>query len=248
MTFLQRRRTVSILLILLALAVLPVGAGEERQTLPPEDVDLNKLMSDTMKQHPAADRIGMTWWLPTEYWEVTLAQDPNISASQKRQVISTLDKYVVFGVVRGKLGPFGGGRFQSREEVRDAVVLKDMHGNTHEPLPDDEVDPDAKNGLQMMKPVMANMAGQMGENVYFMVFPARDEEGRSLIDPTADGTFTLKVGQQPYTWRLPLGSLLPEKTCPDCDATCSGAWNFCPWCGTELPQPQQSGGDDAEDG
>jgi len=85
-----------------------------------------------------------------------------------------------------------------------------------------------------MKPIFVNMLGPMGQNMCFFLFPAESADGRRIAEAKKEGAFSVKLGEREFRWRLPLGSLLAPKMCPKCKEKCSGAWNFCPWCGTRL--------------
>jgi hypothetical protein len=200
----------------------------------PARVDVNTLTEETQKMHPAADRLALVWWLPEEFWQATLAQDPTTTKAQGEQFMGMIRGYAMFVVVDGKIGPFGGITYKSEENIRGAIQVTDVHGGVHRPIPADRVDPDAKVLMSVMKPILSNMIGKMGENMHFILFPAKDSAGRKIADPTKEGTLTLKLGADVYRWRLPLGSLLPAKSCPVDGERLNGAWKFCPWHGDRL--------------
>jgi len=52
---------------------------------------------------------------------------------------------------------------------------------------------------------------QFGQNVIFLVFPAKDEDGKNLIDPLKEGRFAVDENNHTISWRLPSTSLLPEQ-------------------------------------
>ena len=85
-----------------------------------------------------------------------------------------------------------------------------------------------------MKPVLVNMLGPMGEHMEFFFFPRTSASGQPIADAKAEGSFRFGVGKDVYDWRLPLGSLLPQKTCPVDGERLSGAWEYCPWHGKKL--------------
>jgi len=59
--------------------------------------------------------------------------------------------------------------------------------------------------------------------------------GRRIADAKEEGSFAVLIGEKKYRWKLPLGSLLPPKTCAECGEELSGAFKFCPYEGTKLP-------------
>ena len=63
----------------------------------------------------------------------------------------------------------------------------------------------------MMKPIFVNMLGPMGQNMHFFLFPAKDKSGNLIADAKNEGSFTVKLADRPFKWRLPLGSILPRR-------------------------------------
>jgi len=86
----------------------------------------------------------------------------------------------------------------------------------------------------MIKPVIANTLGPLGQNMHFLLFPAKDKNGQNIAEAKKEGAFSVKLGEREFKWRLPLGSLLPPKICPKCGEKLSGAYNYCPYDGTPL--------------
>lgn len=197
-------------------------------------IDLNALISETQKMGEKADEMTLVWWLPEEYWQTVFAQDPTTTEAQTEEFLGVLRPYTLFAVVEGKIGPFGGVTYKAEEDVRGGTRLIDQEGTEYVPLGEDEVGADAKNLLSAMKPVLANILGPMGQNVNFFLFPAKGKKGNKLADPTQEGTFSVKLTDRAFKWRLPLGSLLPPKICPVDGEKLNGAWKFCPWHGVEL--------------
>lgn len=190
------------------------------------DVKLNDLISETQKDTPDPDRVTMVWWLPDEYWEVVLQEEA-------AEALSVVGPYVIIGAVDGKIGPFGGITFETETSVRNRLRLVDGEGRAHTPLAEDQVSPDARSLLAMMRPVLGNALGAMGENFHFFVF-AGGEGGGAHLSATEEGSFSVFIGDEEFAWRLPLGSLLPPKFCPVDGEALSGAWKFCPWHGAAL--------------
>lgn len=196
---------------------------------------IDALLQDTQRQASGADVIGMAWWIPTEFWILSLEQrQGTLSPEQRDQLRAALDPFTVLVVVDGSLSPLGGATFRSPEEVVPITRLVDRSGRTWEPLPDAQLSPDLRNILLVMKPMFASLLGPVGENMAFVVFEGEAPQGGRLIDPLAEGRFTVRVGSADYAWRLPLGSLLPDLRCGKCSETMYGAWKFCPWDGTPL--------------
>lgn len=198
------------------------------------NIDLNALIQDTQKQSQNTGEMSFVWWMPEEFWRVSLMQDRTITTVQAEEFIKVLRPYMVIVVVDGKIGAFGGITYISETTIRDNIELIDSHGARYRPLSQQRIDADTENFLSIMKPVFANMLGPMGQNMHFILFPAKNTNGENIAEPKKKGSFVIKLGENEFKWKLPLTSLLPLKICPKCAEKCSGAWNFCPWCGTEL--------------
>lgn len=213
------------ILLLLPAAVL----ASERE------VSLNDLTSETQRVSEDPDRIGLAWWLPVEFWEVSLATgSPPSTPEQISAFTAALREYTIFAVADGTVGQFGGVTWIPGERLRDRILLQDSAGTRFAPLKEEQVSSDARNLAGMLKPVLANMLGPMGQNMEFFFFPSASANGRPIADARAEGSFSFQVGTDVYEWRLPLGSLLPKKTCPVDGQKMSGAWKYCPWHGKKL--------------
>ena len=200
----------------------------------PPAVDMEALISDTQRTTPDNDRMSLVWWMPEEFWRISFAQEKALTAEGVEDMLKALRPYTLIAVVDGKIGPMGGVTFKSEAEVRKEIVFIDTAGKEHRPLAEDAINQDVQLLLGVMKPMLGNMLGPMGESMYFFAFPARSESGKALADPLGEGALTLRLGDESYDWKLPLGSLMPAKMCPKDKEILNGAWSYCPWHGDKL--------------
>ena len=203
----------------------------------PQDnkINLNVLTQETQKMSEKADEMTLIWWIPEEFWRVSFEQDPSITKEQTEEFLKVLRPYTVVVVVDGEMGSFGGITYEPEQTIRSSIRIVDDEGAKYHPLGESSIDADCENFLAMMKPVFVNMLGPMGENMHFFLFPAENKKGKMIADADGEGTFAVELGQRNFKWRLPLGSLLPSKTCPVCQEKLNGAYKFCPWDGNKLP-------------
>lgn len=199
-------------------------------------VSLRDLIRETQLSTPDPAALATVWWLPNEYWEAALASDPTAPPELAKKVVEVVGSYTMIAAIDGKIGPFGGIEFKPEAEVRSSISIVDSGGQAYYPIAASAINADTKNLLGALKPILTNMLGPMGENMNFFLFEGKDEKGGRLFDPRKDGRFMLKMGEKEFKWRLPLGSLIPAKTCPKCGETLSGAYRFCPWCGSPLTE------------
>lgn len=197
-------------------------------------VDINTLVQQTQKMSSDPNKLKLIWWMPKEFWQASFTQSPGTTEEQTEALLKGLRPYMIFMAVDADIGPFGGADYRTRTEIRKNMILVDREGGRYYPLADDVVDPDTKNLLSIMKPILRNMLGPMGENMHFVVFPSTDGDGRMIAEAAKEGGFAVELGGEKFLWRLPLGSLLPPKVCPVDGAELDGSWRYCPWHGDEL--------------
>jgi len=235
-----RRSRIACGLGVIAVAILLAGAGaaapapEVRQE---GKVDQQALIQETQKManHPPA--MTLVWWVPEEFWRVTFSQNPAVTPARAEEFLKVFRPYLIVAVLDGNISPFGAVTYRPEAVVRETLRVVDKAGTAYAPLADDQVGADTKNVLAMMKPAMTAALGPMGQNLNFYVFPGKDAKDQPIAEAKKPGALVVKLGDREFRWKLPLGSLLPPKTCPKCQETCSGAWSFCPWCGTALAKP-----------
>lgn len=217
------------LLVSCALVTTAIAQGSK--------IDINALVQETQKMSQGAGELSLIWWIPDEFWQASFAQDPTVTPAQAEEFLKIVRPYTIIVAVDGKIGPFGGVTYKTQDQIRSSLQFVDGKGNVYRPYQDAQLDADITSFLSMMKPVLENMLGPLGQNMHFFVFSGKDKDGNRLADPKSEGTFTVKLGGgREFKWRLPLGSLLPPKVCPKCKEKLSGAYKYCPYDGTKLPE------------
>jgi hypothetical protein len=211
----------------LALALAIPAAAEHKISMP-------DLVRDTQQQSKDSEGTTIVWWMPQEIWQSGLSSDGKLSPAQVEHVLSILRPYLMVAVVGAKAGPSGIPTFLPEELLRSRIRIVDSNGRSYLPLADDKLSADLKHLLTIMKPLFANFLGPMGENLRIFLFPARDADGREIASAPSSRSFDVQLGERRYHWRLPIGSVLPPKACPEDGELLNGAWTFCPWHGTRL--------------
>ena len=195
------------------------------------------LQTSASSAEPKTEQMTLVWWIPEEFWRVSSAYDTTITEDQIEELIKVLRPYTLIIVVDATMSSFGAVTYRPEADIRAGIQIKDARGTIYRPLSENKIDADSKNFLSIiMRPIFANTLGPMGQNMHFFLFPAKTKNGRNIADAKREGAFSVKLGEREFRWRLPLGSLLRPKICSKCKENCSGAWNFCPWCGTRLPK------------
>ena len=102
-------------------------------------------------------------------------------------------------------------------------------------LPGGALSEDVVNLISTMKPVMAGMLGQFGKALEFIVY-TNVQGGRKILSAKSKGEFDYRLYDQTFHWKLPLGSLLPDKVDPETGETFPGDYVFSPYTGRKLKE------------
>ncbi len=199
------------------------------------DVDIQQLTRETQHSTSSTDEIRLIWWITTEYWEAVFASDPSTSNKATDDILKIIDQYILVAVVDGAIGLFGNIQYRDRNEIAQGLRISMNKTNPYAPLKETEIDGDLKLMLEIMQPILANMLGQLGENMQFYVFEGMDKKGMRLVDPKKEGKLKIALSKDTaFDWRLPLASLIKPKRCPVDKEELSGAWKYCPYHGKKL--------------
>jgi hypothetical protein len=211
-----------------ALGLLLVAAPLQAQ-----QASLQEVISDTQRMEQSADRLTLVWWIPAQFWEISLAQNADVSPKQVRELVASFEPYTVVAIVDGAVGPMAGITYPDEAVVRESVRVVDVAGKRYRAMKTSEIAPDVQNMISMMQPMIANMLGPMGTNMHFLVFQNSDDQTAPL-DPLARGTARVEVADRSYKYRLPLGSLMPPRFDPDSGERFPGNFVFSPFTGKKL--------------
>jgi hypothetical protein len=195
-------------------------------------------MKETQQVPNEAGYAGVVWWIPTEYWEIS-AERTGMSQEAAKQRFAPLRKYTIVAVGLGKIG-IGNVNWISEPDVKENVFLRDSEGNTYSPV--QKLSGDAEGLANILKPVFANILGNMGQNIAMLFFPASNKMAKPIADPLAPGNFSVVVTKllngkdKVLEWKLPLTSLSPPKYCPLGKERMQANWKYCPWHGVKLDE------------
>ena len=198
-------------------------------------VDLGRMISDTQRSRQEGGRVILVWWIPGEYWVESNRNDPNVNQQNLKQLVAVVEQYVLVAVIDGEVTPMGGVKARSYDEIVRNVQLIAPGGVRFPPLGSEQLSPDMRTFLQVIKPLIANMLGQMGKGLEFVAFDGRRPDGARLIDPRREERFTVVYNGVNYDWRLPLGSMLPPLRDPKTGETFPGNYRHNPYTGDRLP-------------
>ncbi|MDR1889329.1 MAG: hypothetical protein LBQ81_08160 [Zoogloeaceae bacterium] len=181
--------------------------------------------------------IRLLWWIPADYWKVCMDASTAISQEEKQAFLQSANQYTIFVVIDGELSPFAGLVARSRADIVQNLGIRIGEGNWLHALNEAEeqaVPADMQRLLIAFKPMLASMLGQVGQGMEFVLFPNTDKQGNILFSPLDRTVFSAKLDDDVFTWRLPLGSLLPKKSDPNTKETFPGNYLYNPFTGDKL--------------
>lgn len=176
----------------------------------------------------------LVWWIPTEYWEVALQENGSITQQQLEYLKELLNDYTIVAAGDYNLDSESGVINFSVNDSSKKVVFYGLQDQKVTPLKESEIDDKVLIIVnQTLKPLFAQMLGKMGSGVNFFIYNNL-ENGKRIIDPNLPGSFKVDLNGEIFQWKLPLVSLMKEKTCPVDQQKMSGNWIFCPFHGNKL--------------
>ncbi len=220
--------------LLLVLVLAPWLSAQQQMkpaALSPDKIDVDDLLADTQQTVKGKGYTGMVWWVPVEFWQAS-------SPDTKAEDLAALRDYTMVLAVIGKVGAFGAVSFASAADLRSATVLRAADGTEYPPV--QKASPGAEMLATVIKPMLKNLLGTMGESVEVLYFPAKTKAGKPIADPAANGAFSVVLRnfgdekERLFEWKTPLNSVVPPRYCPTGKERVQANWKYCPWHGTKL--------------
>jgi hypothetical protein len=210
-------------------ACLIMGAGVATRAWA---TDIREFIQETQQSSNESQQLTLVWWIPAEFWDVSLAGNANVPAATAEEIRNVFRDYQVFALLRAKTGIAGLSGVSTRADLLNNARFE-IGAKAIAPLDSDKVPPGVQTMLGAMRPMLANMLGQLGQSMELVVYPAMADEHR-LNDPLKAGNFQFTLYDQTFHWRTPLASLLPKKVDPKSKEEFPGNYEFNPYTGAKL--------------
>jgi hypothetical protein len=215
---------------LLTLVVVLCLTVSHAQKIKPSST--NDFVIDCMATSENGNNKQMALWFPYQYWEVVgdaMKASPAFIESLSLQ----MKGYMLFCVVDYIVSTTGMS-YKSDAEIRKTIKLMDSANNVLRPLEDKEILPDVKRLVGSLKPIMAQLMGQLGEGMQIYLFKAPQINGQPAINILSKNKFSLSWNNNKLNWKLPFASIMPPKFCPVDKEKMKGNWDYCPTHGNKL--------------
>lgn len=215
----------------------PLAAQEPVPFAAPPEVDIDDLIAECQRAVRGRSYVGFVWWVPVEFWLESAREESGIPPSVVEE-FEALRAYTTVVVVAGRIGRLGTVHFVSGEDLRANIVIRDRKGIEYRPLA--EISEEARMLALVLRPVLAQATGRMGESMEVLFFPGANSEGDPISHPLRVGGFEVVLrhvvgDEQVFEFRTPLSSLRPPRFCPAGGERVEANWKFCPWHATPLP-------------
>lgn len=226
--------------LLLALAMISLASfahAIDRKEI--TDIDLNVLTVEGQVMTGGASDLALVWWIPAEFWEVSMRQESMVPDEQVNQVMGVLKNYSVLAVVQANVSPFGSFQFFEKDQIMKGMNVEFVRpdGSVETISHTEPSDPDLRIMLDQMRPILAQAMGSLGQNFYFFPLPDVDDDGERLLSPYDKGMIRVKLlnadAVHTAELELPLDSLFVPRLCPN-GKPAHVSWNYCPWSGKKL--------------
>ncbi|WP_430816494.1 hypothetical protein [Carboxylicivirga sp. RSCT41] len=220
-------------LLILALLIL-ISATSIAQTN--TKVELTEYIREIQIWHKEQNNMSLAFWIPKSYWRLALADSPMVNEQVLSEIERAFEDYVLVCALDGEIQVNGMMTFTNKTELSKTIAVIDSDNNNYFPLTNEELSPEALAFSEAIRPMFAQMLGQMGQGMHFYFFEVKDQQGANVFNEYQKGQFKIKHSNKEFEYKLPLVCLLPSKKCPVDGAEMKGNWEYCPYHGVELKE------------
>jgi len=210
-------------------------ASFAQQKLEMKDVDQNKLLKDIVYTHSSNEDVTILYWFPVTYWEMLSAKDPKTFGPEiVTQFKQMLGNKSIFIAISGRVITTAR-KFESKEEsyLRNNISVV-MNGKTYKPISESKLSEELLMLNDYLKPMFAQMLGDMGAGMSVFYFEIVDNAGDNLLNPYSSADFNLNLASTKATFHLPLPSLYKDVKCANDEELFPANYEFCPYHGSKL--------------
>jgi hypothetical protein len=163
------------------------------------------------------------------------AKDPKTFGPEiVTQLKQMLGNKSIFIAISGKVS-VGTRKFESKEEsyLRNNISVV-MNGKTYKPISESKLSEELLMLNDYLKPMFAQMLGDMGAGMSVFYFEIVNNAGESLLDPYSNADFNVNLASTKAPFHLPLPSLYKEVKCTNDGELFPANYEFCPYHGSKL--------------
>lgn len=194
-------------------------------------VDVDSLARDLQVQKTAVSEIRTAFWIAPEFVEVGI-DDPESVKHKKLMVV--FDNHAVFMVSNEGVNATGVPFTRSASEVRGGTQLSINGAAKLLALTDAELNGEMRSGLEALKQHIQEMTGNPGDQAHLVLFRLPAKAGFPALYASGNERIKLSVLGEDFSWRLPLGGVLPPVVDRVTGEQFPGNFLFSPFSGRTL--------------
>jgi hypothetical protein len=233
----QVRTRCKLLPIFIMLCVFCIGATDRKSL---SVVDVDQLTLDCQVNTGGADEHALVWWMPNVFWEVSMAQNDDMSPREKQELLNQMKGVTILCILQGQLTDYGNLVPASKAIIQRGmtILFTNKDGEVKQVQPVKSFNTDVRRFLLDIKAMMSNLLGTVGESMQFFVLDNRDTATSAKMDPYKGGLLSVRLtgnggAKIQANFQFPFHSLYVPRICPN-GKEAHVSWNFCPWTGKQL--------------
>ncbi|PLX97552.1 MAG: hypothetical protein C0622_12820 [Desulfuromonas sp.] len=231
-----------LLVIITLLLVATCVYAAEKKTF--SEIAVEDLTKETqaLAKRTSTPHVALTWWIPYEYWQVSMSNDPTTSNEDKKAILDALSGVSLLAVVQADISKLGAFTYYTKEETEKNLQISVTGPDAieHAIAPMQSINQDLEALLGILKPLLGGAMGNLGSNLHFYVLDDQTKGTGRCIDPYKKGFINIQLAQRNGSLintelELPLNSLYVPRVCPN-GKEAHISWKYCPWSGKQLPE------------
>lgn len=194
-----------------------------------ENVKLMELVKDIIITQKEEDNMQQIWVLPEEYWGFALNDSSHLTPEIVDEIKNIIGGYLIIAALDINISPLG-----ALESNDITISLLDKNDIKYQPIDFDQLDDEVYRIVNVLKPSLESMLGNLGEQLELYVFKNTNDNKEDILTPYETGKITIKLNDSNFVYKTPFSSLVKRKSCPVDAEELNGNWDFCPWHGIKL--------------
>ncbi len=214
-------------------AAWPAATAERRAT---SEVSIDALIRETQSPVSTPHRLDLVWYVPVEFWQVAMS-GPSVNPAQRDALISAIDSTFIIITVQADVSPLGAFDYF---DVKPQAIYRAASGATEALEPLAELPPQMAAMIGVLKPIMSQALGALGQNISYYVY-SDQEDGARRVSPYVQGAIEVAMSgrdgvvRSQHRIELPLDTLHMPRLCAN-GKPAHISWTHCPWDGAKLAE------------
>lgn len=229
------RIVIAVIATLCGLAAAEPGATADRKTV--AEVSVDALIKETQSPISTHDSLDLVWYVPIEFWQAA-TYSPSADSSKRDSLMASLEPYFMIITVQADISPVGAFDYF---EMKPQSLYRPSSGTTETLEPVTKLSKDMEMVILLMKPILSQALGSLGQSINYYVFADRREDGSRRISPYDPGVIEVAMSgrdskiRSQHRIELPLDALHVPRLCAN-GKPAHVSWTHCPWDGAKLPE------------